>query len=234
MQLPNRNTPVERCLELSAFTVGALRTYGAMFEAPPELAAQLEALANTLEPSAAAMAAAQASYRTSVLAIIPHRVAVKLADLRSSDVVKSVKRAADDADPSISDAIFPGGTTPITKPFGQTEVDGLRRLEGRIAAVSAWTGRDAQGARIIAVRTVYETALKGRKEAMLAAGAQHALRDMAKEDFLDAFATVAATIKGVFPRDRARQDVFFDAVSARAEDRGDDTDTDEPVTPPVS
>lgn len=235
MQLPNQNTPVERCLQVSTFTIGALRAYAAMFEASPELAARLEAIANTLEPAAGALSAGQAAYRASVLAIIPHRVSVKLADLRSSDVVRSVKRAADDAGPSISEAAFPGGTTPITKPFGQTEVDGLRLLEGRIAAASGWAARDAQSARIVAVRSLYETALKNRKEAMLAASAQRALRDTAKEDFLDAFAAVAAAVQAEFLRDRARQNVFFEIVRApRNEEAGDDTDADDPVTPPAA
>ncbi len=239
MQLPTPNTPVDRCAAASAFTVGALRAYPTMFGAPADVAAKLENFAGSLESSTTALTAAQSAYRTAVLAVVPTRVGVKLVDLRSADVVRSVKRAAEDAGADIAEAVFPGGVMPIIKPFGQTEVDGLRKLEGRIEAASGWDGREAQLARVSEVRGAYETALENRKDAMMAASAQRALRDAAKEDFLDTFAEVASSVKATFPRDRPRQDVFFDTIHARrsasddAEQDDHGGDTDEPVAPPV-
>ncbi|HEY8431848.1 MAG TPA: hypothetical protein VIL20_25900 [Sandaracinaceae bacterium] len=227
MQLPSRRTPVERCLKASTFTIGALRTYPQVFESPPDVAARLEAIAGILEPSSSALAIAHDNYRAAVLAIIPHRLAVKLADLHSADVVRSVKRAAEEAGPEIHQAVFPNGMTPITKPYGRAEVEGLRLLEGRIAAATNWADRDAQLARVVAVRTKYEEVLQARQEAMLTAAAARAERDVAKEDLLDAFAEAAGAIQQIFPRDRARQDVFFDDLRRRVDD-ADDDDGDDP------
>lgn len=172
----------------------------------------------------------QSAYRAKVVALVPARVEIKLIDLKSADIVRSVKRRADEAGKSVSAAVFPGGVTPIIRSYGASEVAGLQRLEGLIAAQSAWSDRETERARIATVRGEYETALKNRADAMTAAAAARAQRDVAKEDFLDAYAAVAGAIKELFPRDRARQDVFFDKVRARSTDAGED-EPDEPVEP---
>jgi hypothetical protein len=50
---------------------------------------------------------------------------------------------------------------------------------------------------------------------MAAAAAARAVRDAAKEDFLDAFAAVAGAVKELFPRNRPTQEVFFDQFRSR-------------------
>lgn len=232
MELPNGSTPIPRCETLSVFTQEALRRYAAVFKSEPELAARLERLASSLGVGTGALLAAQGTYRGAVVALVPHRVNVKLTDLRSAEVVQSVKRAAEEAGAAIAEAVFPGGVTPIIKGYGASEVAALRTLEGRMAAAASWTDREAQLARIVEVRELYEKALKDRADAMIEAAGKRAIRNAVKEDFLDAFATVAAAVKGEFTRDRKRQDVFFDRVSARkasAEDDADEDDTDEGV-----
>ena len=224
MQVPNSKTPIQRCETASKFAQDAMRRYPTFFKPEPEVAARLENLAGSLGVGTGALMSAQGGYRAAVIDLIPHRVAVKLSDLRSAEVVRSVKRAADDAGAEISEAVFPGGIEPIIKPFGQTEVDELRKLEGRIAAATSWADRTAQLARIVEVRELYEKALKDRKDAMMAAAGQRAVRDSVKEDFLDVFATVAAAIKGEFPRDKKRQDVFFDKLRAKKTAVDDDDD----------
>ncbi len=231
MQIPNARTPVARCETASRFAQGAMREYSTIFEAPADLAARLESLAGTLEAATAALMGRQQTYRESVLALIPLRVTVKLVDLRADEVVRSVKRAADDAGAAVSSAVFPGGVTPIIRPVGQTQAAQLRALEGRLTA-SSWDGAAAQLARVTAARESYEGALKRREDGMIAAADQRALRDAAKEDFLTVFAEVAAGIQQVFPRDRRRQDALFDDVHARPRRSspddpspdGDDTD----------
>ncbi len=230
MQTPSPKTPILRCETASLFAQDALREYPAVFKAEPELAAQLENLANTLGVGTGALLAAHSTYRAAVVALVPHRVRVGLADLRSAEVVHSVKRAAEEAGEDIAEAVFPGGVTPVIKGYGQSEVAALRALEGRIAAATTWPDREAQLARVVEVRELYEKALKDREEAMIDAAAKRAIRNAVKEDFLDVFATVAAAIKGKFPRDKKRQDVFFDKLRAKRaadDDDGDEDDSDD-------
>jgi hypothetical protein len=232
VQTPDHKTSIPRCETASLFAQDALREYPAVFKAEPELAAQLENLANTLGVGTGALLAAQSTYRAAVVALVPHRVRVKLVDLRSAEVVHSVKRAAEEAGEEVAEAVFPGGVTPVIKGYGQSEVAALRALEGRIAAATRWADREAQLARIVEVRELYEKALKDREEAMIDAAAKRAIRNAVKEDFLDVFATVAAAIEGKFPRDRRRQNVFFDKLRAKKaadEDHGDEDDGDDEV-----
>lgn len=91
----------------------------------------------------------------------------------------------------------------------------------------------------MAVRTEYETALTDRKEAMIAAAAKRAVRNAVKGDFLDPFASIGGAVREIFPRDRKRQDIFFDVLRTtrkvrtetgedpELEDDSDDADGDE-------
>ncbi|UJR82119.1 hypothetical protein [Sandaracinus amylolyticus] len=224
MQLPSRDTPIARCVTLSAFAQAALRRYATLFDATPDVRARLESLAGTLADVTTTLTTQQAAYEAAALALIGPRVEVKLVDLHADTVVRSVKRAADDA--GVGSLVFPAGMQPIVKPVGATEVAALRTLEGRIASASAWADRELQRARIAAVRAEYDAALLRRRDARAAAADARALRDDAKESFLDAYAAVAAAIKELFPRDRPRQDVFFDEARAA---RGEADDDEEPA-----
>lgn len=227
MQLPTENTPIARCEAASLYTQGALRRYPIILEAPPDVAARLESLAEALETGTHALLLAQEEYRKAVLALIPLRFAVKLIDFKADEVVRSVKRAADEAGRDVSAAVFPNGMTPIIRPVGQTQVEALRGLEGRIAAASRWSERDANLARVVAVRNEYETALTERNEGMIEAAAKRAVRNAAKTDFLDLFASIAGAVREIFPRDRKRQDVFFDVLRSKRSVRieeGEDAD----------
>ena len=231
MQLPHRNTPITRCETASKFTQGAMRRYAAIFDAPPETAARLEDLADTLEAATTALVDAQAAYRATSLALVAIRLEVKLMDLRADDEVRKLKRAADSVARDVSSFVFPKGLTPIVRPLGQTQVAALRALEGRIAAATKWAERQQAVDRVVAVREQYEAALANRQEAMVVNAAQRATRDGIKEDFLDAFAAVAGAVRELFPRDRRRQDVFFDVLRTSRSSNDDTDEPDEPVDP---
>lgn len=236
MQLPNKNTPIDRCDRASQFTQGALRRYPAIFKADADVAAKLESLATSLENGTTALMSTQRDYRQAVLDLIAIRIELKLTDLYVDDVVRSVKRAAEEAGRAVAAMVFPNGLTPIVKPYGQSQVGALHALEARLAAASSWGEGGAQLARVVEARELYEGVLTRRQQAMLDAAAKRALRDAAKEDFLDTFAGVAAGVKGTFLRDRRRQDVFFDTLRTRRapsevegerEAEGDDVDTED-------
>ena len=232
MQLVTAKTPISRCETASIYTQESLQRFSRLFTVSDTERAKLNELAATLNASTASLLSAQADYRASVIALVGYRVGLKLVDFKADSVVRSAKRAADDAGADIAGAVFPNGTTPIVKPVGQSEVTELQRLEGRIAAASSWAAGAGQLALVTAVRGEYETAIRERGVASMAAGAKRAVRDNVREDFLDVFASVAAAIKQMFPRDRAKQDVFFESTRASAADDAEDPDDgDEPLTP---
>jgi hypothetical protein len=224
MQVPDRKTPVTRCESLSRYAESALLQYIESFDPTAEEQAQLRANIDQLFTARTGLATKQADYRTAVLDCITPRVAVAIVDLRADGVTRSAKRAADEAGKDVAAMVFPEGVTPIVKLFGQSEVDSLIALEGRIAAAAGrWSEAAAMQTRIIEARTRYEAALANRTTALNLAASKRALRNSAKEDFLDTYAKVASAIKGLFPRDKTLQDVFFDEVrSAGSEGDGED------------
>ena len=230
MQMILSTTPVTRCESLAQYTVGALRRFVVLFAPPPEKAAQLLATADALEAGIDVLSSRQSEYRAHVLACIGPRLEVKLVDLKADTEVRHSKLAVDAVSKTASFAVFPDGITPIVKPVGQSEVDGLRALEGRMtASASHWPDATAWQGRIASVRVLYETALKSRTDAMSAAANARALRNAAKEDFVTLYAKANGAIKMIFPRERAVQDIFFDEVRGAA---GEDAEPDdaEPVT----
>ena len=213
MQHPTRNTPIDRCESATRFAESSILQYVESFEPPADTADAMRAQAAALLTARVSLTTKQSEYRTSVLDAIASRVAVIMVDLRADAVTRSAKRSVDDAGKDVSAMVFPEGVTPIVKLFGQSEVDALIALEDRLLAVaSRWSEATATHARIVQVRTRYETALANRTTALQHAASKRALRDAAKEDFLDTYAKVASAIKGLFPRDKTLQDIFFEDV----------------------
>lgn len=230
MQLPTTKTPVSKCVALGRYAAAML---GKFTNKPVllSLAASMTAATDPLE-------AAQGAYATSVLALILPRVGVRFNDYSSDNVVRALLRQAEMFDNKkggpTSSFLFSEGITPIIRPVGQTQVDAMEKLEGKLDALASWPEAAAEKAKLTTAREAYATALKDRNTAMLASAGSRAKRDMAKEDFLDVYATVAAKVKAEFPRDRAMQDLFFDKVtSAVVADEDDDENDATPPAPPA-
>lgn len=219
MQQPLPNTPVAKCETLARHVVASIRRYIAIFSPAAETRVELEGIAARIGAGSAELVRAQGVYRERVLDLIEPRVEVKMVDLKADDVVRAVKRMAEDA--KVADRIFPFGVMPIVKPVGQSEVDELQKLEERISGSIGWADKDAALARITAVRAEYETALGRRRAAISASGSARALRDSTREEFINLYASAMGTVKALFPRERATQDAFFDAVRTASDD-GDD------------
>ena len=179
MQQPLFNTPVAKCETLARHVVASIRRYIAIFAPTAEVQAELEGIAARIGAGSAQLVSAQGVYRERVLDLIEPRVEVKMVDLKADDVVRAVKRMAEDA--KVADRIFPYGVMPIVKPVGQSEVDELQKLEERISGSIGWTDKDAAQARIASVRAEYETALARRRAALSASGSARALRDSTRE-----------------------------------------------------
>ena len=226
MQTPIRQTPVTRCEALAYYAIAATRRYSILLHPPEDVVASLAAIAANLESGVTGLSTSQAAYRTAVLACIGPRVEVRMVDTMADDVVRGAKRSADGAGKDIAAMVFPDGITPIVKPVGQSEVTALIALEGRIeAAPPRWSDAEVQLGRVRSARIAYESALRERTTAMSHAASRRALRDTAKETFLDIYASSTAAIRALFPRDKALQDLFFEetrAASGNADDAADE------------
>lgn len=222
MELPGSKTPIGKSLKLGRYTARMLGKF-------PQ-SAVLTALAAKMSAATSTLDAKQTAYAAAILAIVDHRVDVRHADWRADAGVRKALRVAELADGGeaggpFASHLFPGGITPIIKPVGDTQIVAMSDLEGRYEGLKdRWDAALAEKATIEALRVDYETALKGRRQAGLTAGARRAERDLAKEDFLDVIAAIAGAIKQEHPRNRPLQDLFFDEVSAKAAGSSDDDD----------
>lgn len=226
MQKPSSATPVDRCLSLAAYFETATARYGDLFAPEKTIRAQLAALAKSLHAAAAELSTTQSDALKLAAATIGPRVEVKLVDLKADGIVRSVQRLATEA--GVVDSVFPDGVSPIVKPIGQGEVDAITSLVARLKA-SKWEDRNAQAKRLTDVQAEYTSALEKRRAAAVALGQSRAIRDTAKEDFLDEYARAIAGVQSLFPRDRATQDIFFD--DARATSAADAGAEDPPAGP---
>jgi hypothetical protein len=218
--LPTAKTPIERCEHKSLHTRTMLRKFAHV--------AALNGLADKLEEATNHLLARQTAYHEKVKQLIVVRVEVQYTDLISDQAVRVALKVAEIADGKpggrLAAALFPGGTTPIIKPVGGTQIREMRALEGRYKEVeSLFPAAADERQKLAALRERYEAAMAGRNEGMEATAQARAARNLAKEEFLDVFAEVANRIKAAFPRDKKTQDLFFlrDKAGGGAEDGGE-------------
>ena len=232
MQLPTSKTPVSKCIALGKYAATMLGMFSDN--------AVLTSIAATLTAATNGLDAAQTAYAGSVLSLIAVRVGVKYNDYVSDLAVRALQRQAEVTDGKkagkVASFLFPEGVTPVIRPVGKSQITQMVALEGLLDAVAPiWPPAADEKAKIVARRTAYDAAITQRETAMVASAALRAKRDMAKEDFLDVYAAAAAKVKAEFPRDREKQDLFFDkvtdAVVADEEDATDDASTGTPAQP---
>jgi len=210
MQLPNTKTSHDTCIRCALYTEAMAAKHASN--------AAIAAAVPSLSAARMSLAERQTACDAAELELIGVRVEVKYVDSLADGAVRDIARRAEVADGGkggrIGTALFPGGATPIVKPVGSSEVKELRALEGRLeACASLWPEALPKKAELSALRQRYEAALEARAGAMAALADRRALRDAAKEDFVEVFAVVAARVQGEFPRNRALQDLFFDEVT---------------------
>jgi hypothetical protein len=226
MQQPTIKTPVPKCVNLARFA----ETMFSKFAQNQTLAS----LASTLATARQSLSAAQHAYIEAVSEIVHARAEVRWADYAADKAVRSTLRKAEDADGhkngKIVSAVFPDGMTPIIKSVGSTQIKAMQELENRLEAIAGhWDAALDERATLTKLRKEYEAALELRRAAGQKASNKKALRDAAREDFLDVYAEVAARVKAEFPRNRQMQDLFFDTVldAASSSEESDEEDTGE-------
>lgn len=213
MQSPTSNTPVSKCLDLAAYSARMLGKFPGN--------AVLAGLASKMSAGAAELSAAQSAYEMAVRDILPARVDVKYENHVSDRRVRTTQQKAEMADGkrggSIASSVFPEGSAPITRLVGQSQVEAMKNLEGRLDAAKAlWSDAAAEKADIGDAREKYEKAIQGRAAAGQKSRDLRAVRNAAKEKFVTTYAEVMSRVEAEFPRDKVMQDLFFDEVRTRS------------------
>lgn len=228
MQRPTSSTPVARCLELAIY---ASRMLGKFSDNP-----MLAESARRLAEGQGVLKLAQDAYETAAGAALAIRVDVGYEDYAADRLVRRTQQLAELDDGRrggrIASQVFPGGSTPITRLQGESQVVAMRDLEARLdAARDIWPQAEAEKAAIEAQRIRYQEALAARQDSERNINDLRLARDAAKERFLDIYTQVANLVQAEFPRDRVIQNLFFDVVRPRAASRsGGSSQGAEPAT----
>jgi hypothetical protein len=213
MQTPSMDTRVSKCIEIATHSI---RMFG-KFPAN----AVLTALAVEMTTAKDNLAAAQQHYEAAVQAILPARVDVKYENHVSDRRVRLVQQKVEIADGKkngrIAALVFPDGSTTITKLSGDSQINAMSDLEGRLeSVVSLWPDAATEKADIAKNREAYAAALKYRNDLEQIVRNKRALRNAAKEVFITKYAEIASRVAAEFPRDSVMQDLFFDEVRAKS------------------
>lgn len=227
MKLPNKRTPVRRCLAAAGYSSRMMAKHA---DDP-----RLVELGGRFDAGRAELAQSQRQLEDAEENLALVRVEVEYEDYVSDRFLRRLLARAEGVDGrkggKLSQALFPDGLTDITRRQGAVQVEKMRALEARLAAIQDWADAPALNTELIARRTSYEGAVTLRLEAERQVVTARANRNAAKERFLDLYAEIANQIRAIFPRDRRKQDLFFDQLSAsprRYDEEPDDDLPDEP------
>lgn len=220
MQMPDRRTPTTVCLRLSAFHRLVLGRF-----------TQHQRLATRVDQAERQLRTAQDTFLAALEALVEPRAKVHVIDYFSDQRVTLLHLGAKTADsgrdgPTV-EALFPQGKTVVVEPIGKAQVDEVRKLEARLAALGgALAAEHLQPLQNL--RTEYEAALADRNTRLTDLGGKRQLRDAAKRVWLDAYAANQGAVKESYPRDRRLQDLFFDDFRASRRVAAEDGEDEEP------
>lgn len=231
MQTPNMKTGVPKCLELATYSIR-------MFSKFPTNVV-LTALGAEMAAAKSRLGTTQQDYENAVLEILPARVDVKYENHRSDRRIRLSQQKVEMADGKkggrIAGLVFPEGSTPITRLLGDSQIQAMSDLEGRLqSAISVWPDAAAEKGEIEQCRTSYAEALSYRNRIGQAVRDKRALRNAAKEAFITKYAEITSRVAAEFPRDTPMQDLFFDEVRTKtALAEADDEDETDASTEPT-
>jgi hypothetical protein len=227
MIMPNRDTPVPRCLELARYTEHML---GKFPDNP-----RLVALSARMREGSGALEAAHLAHESEYRVLERVRIDVDfenyLSDARVRRTRKLVELEDGQAGGRIASQVLSAGSLDMSRIQGARQIEAMRMLELRLRNVQdLWPGAAAELAEIVAYRTRYGAALDAREACLRRIQQLRLARDSVKERFLRLYAEIASLVQAEFPRDRRTQELFFrDAYERRpAATPGDGAD-DEPT-----
>ncbi|MBI5478700.1 MAG: hypothetical protein HY906_07595 [Deltaproteobacteria bacterium] len=125
--------------------------------------------------------------------------------------------------------MFPDGLEPEVRPRGAAQVKAARGVRDRLAhQPAAATLREEFAPKLDAAIADLTAKLDARKAAGEVLGLARARENGAQETWVSAYDSNAGAMRTLFPRQRARQDLYFDQFRARPPE----PDEEGPVTPP--
>lgn len=222
MILPNKQTPASRCEELGRYTEHML----AKFPENPRLVA----LSQRLRDGTSALESAGLAYDAERRVLARLRIDVDfenyLADQRVRRTRKLVEMHDGRRGGRLAAQILPDGSLDFSRIQGARQIDAMRSLETRLAAVrDLWPEAESERAAIETHRVRYAGAVGARDEGLRRTKDLRLGRDAAKERFLQLYAEIVSLVAAEFPRDRDAQELFF--LDARKPGRVSDDDGDE-------
>lgn len=227
MDIPTKSTPVQRCVDLAAYSSRMLMKHGDD--------QRLAVLGVRFEAGRLDLVAAERDLGDAKQTLVMVRVDVVFENHASDKHLRRLMNRVEIADGRkggrLSDRLFPNGVRDITRRQGQPQVERMRALEARLTALQDWADAPTQLGELTSHRETYETALASRSTAERQVVTSRAARNAAKERFLDLYAEIAGQIRSIFPRDRRLQNLFFDAVAKPSRGRVDEPDEEVPEEP---
>ena len=227
MQNPTMKTPVSKCLDLATYSI---RMFGKF---PTNVV--LTALAAEMTTVKTHLATMQEQYESAVKEVLIARVDVKYENHASDRRIRLTQQKIEIADGKkggrIAGLVFKEGSTPITRLQGDSQIQAMSDLEGKLeSAVTLWPEAADEKIDIAKHRGSYDTALKYRKQLGQVVRDKRALRNAAKEAYITKYAAITSRVEAEFPRDDAMQDLFFDDVRSKSALAQADEDTDDDAT----
>jgi hypothetical protein len=228
MKVPSKRTPVRTCLDAAGYS-------GRMFAKHSDDSRLVE-LGTRFGGGRTELAEAERRLIAAEENLNLVRVDVAFEDYSSDRCLRRVLARIEAVDGRkggrLSKLVFPDGLSDVTKRTGTAQVERMRAVEARLAALQGWPDALNQSAEVMVHRMSYESAIEQRLAAERQVVTARVERNAAKERFLNLYAEIAGQIRSIFPRDKRMQDLFFDDLGARTRryaGEPDDDESDEPA-----
>jgi len=226
MQTPMPTMSSEHLLLLGRFHLAALDQH-----------AETRGLVAGFQPTQDALAGKLRTREDAQNALVGPRVAMRFAEYLAEQVIRAIALAAHAADNNMETgaafrAVFPEGVDAEVRPRGAAQVRTARRVRDRLAAAPAAAPfRDAHLAPLDGAIADLDAKIEARGVAGRTLGVARAEEDAARETFVAGYDSNAGAIRTLFPRNRARQDLYFDEFRTRGP-LPEETDEPPPATAP--
>lgn len=225
MSLPDKTTPVSRCLDMALYTEQML----AKFPDRP----RLSELIPRLRAGSGALESAELAYTGELRVLMRLRIDVDFENYLSDRRVRRTRKLVEMHDGRrggrIAALIMPGRSLDFSRIQGARQIDEMRSLEARLAATQdVWPEAVGELGDIAQHRMRYAGALTARDEGLRRVKDLRTSRDAVKERFVLLFAEIASLVEAEFPRDRQTRDLFFLDARARSGRTSEDGGAGEP------
>lgn len=196
---------------------------------------ETQGLAAAFKPAHDALDAARTVREKAEDALAEPRTLARFAEMGLELIVRDIAAKAHDLDRKVGGelvfkAIFPNGLDAEVRPRGAGQMTAATTLRGRLdsqpaaAPVKALLLKDLDAA-----LAALGASLEKRRMAEQALGLARAAEDGARETFVSSYDSNVGAIRQMFPRNRARQDLYFDTIRAE-QIAGEDGQEAEPAS----